>query len=103
MFGEQLQQTFTALVIDHLRLLLFSLLQSSPRCLPRIRSQVVALLTLETNHFTNGSQSSFAQQLDYFPRREGATGSSNQRFDYLILSHHVDCFRIDTAARPDFY
>jgi hypothetical protein len=64
---------------------------------------VVALLTLETNHFTNGSQSSFAQQLDYFPRREGATGSSNQRFDYLILSHHVDCFRIDTAARPDFY
>jgi hypothetical protein len=64
---------------------------------------VVALLTLETNHFTFGSQSSFAQQLDYFPRREDVPRSFNQRCDYLILSHHVDCFRIDTAARPDFY
>jgi hypothetical protein len=68
MFGEQLQQTFTAFVIYHFCLLLFCVYSSSPAGFIRRRCQVITLLTIETNHFGLTSQSSFAQLLDYFRR-----------------------------------
>jgi hypothetical protein len=60
-------------------------------------------INVETNHFGQASQSCSAQLLDYFRRIAALTARFNQRYDYFVLSHHVDCLRIDTPYPADFY
>jgi hypothetical protein len=96
MFGKQLQQTFTALVIYHFCLLLFETTTVAASVLALGPIRCVTLLTGKTKHLKNVRQSLCNQLFDCFHIHLEYRSGFNHRDDYLVLGHHVDCFRIDT-------
>jgi hypothetical protein len=54
------------------------------------------LLTIKAKHFPIGRQSLFNQLSDCFVERYHFRSRFDHSGDYLVLAHHLDCFRIDT-------
>jgi hypothetical protein len=99
MFGKQLQQTFTALVIDHFCLLLFATTTVAASVCAWGPIRCVTLLTVKTKHLKIVRQSLCDQLFDCFHILLEYRSRFNHQGDYLVLGHHVDCFRIDTHRR----